>query len=117
MRNAKVLPLAFAIAFGPGCAPREAADDAPPPQRVEAVVIEVHNQNPSLATVFLREEGGIGVRLGEVPSQTVRYFQQDLWLGRPIRFDIRILAGSTHRTEAILASPGDTVQLVIPWRP
>ncbi len=98
------------------CAPREPSEDEPMVREPETVVIHVRNHNTLQATVYIREDGGMRARLGEVPSQTDRFFERDVWRGQSIRFDIRILARRTFQTDAIVVVPGDTIQVTVPAR-
>ncbi len=96
------------------CGLREADLDEEWDPEEDTVVIHVRNQNTRQAIVHFQQDGGIMRRLGEVTSLSERFFEEDLWLGMSVRFQIRLLAGPTHLTPEIMVSPGDTIEVTIP---
>ncbi len=109
------LPLTLAIALTAACGARDDAindmeADGPP----QPVVIQVENQSTQQATVYVIQDRGMRMRLGVVPAMSQEFFEHDVWLGRSLEFDIRLLAGGTHRTMSIPAARGDTVHVRIP---
>jgi hypothetical protein len=114
-RYAILIPILLAAALAGGCSARDADDDFEF-RLPETVVIHVRNQNTQQATVFIREDGEMRARLGEVAPLSDRFFERALFAPRSIRFDIRMLAGRTYETHAIAATPGDTIQVTVPSR-
>jgi len=109
------ITLAAAMTLAAACGARnDALNDLDPAAETATVVIHVQNRAAQQATVFIIPEGGLRARLGEVPAHAERFFESDVWLARTLEFDIRILAGRTHRTSTIPAYAGDTIQVTIP---
>jgi len=109
------VPLAAIIGLVAACGLRDdALNDMGPADEPAPVVIHIQNRAAQQATIFMIPDGGLRVRVGEVPSFSERYFEQQVWLGRTLEFDVRLLAGRTYRTSSVPAAPGDTVQVTIP---
>jgi hypothetical protein len=113
-----VLGIALAVA----CAPREGVREPPNGEGLDrddpsgVVTIQVTNQNTSQATIYIVQNEGIPMRVGEVPSLSERFFERTVWGAPSVQFDVRFLAGRTFRTASVVAMPGDTIHVTIPAR-
>lgn len=109
------IPFAAIALLAVACGARDdALDDLYPDGAPTSVVVRVNNQTSQQATVYMIQDRGLRMRIGVVPSHSERYFEQEMRLGRTVEFDVRLLAGRTHRTSAVPAVPGDTIVVDLP---
>ncbi|MCH7564390.1 MAG: hypothetical protein IH968_11260 [Gemmatimonadetes bacterium] len=77
------------------------------------IQVEVDNQNFNDATVYLQSGSG-EQRLGIVRGKSVKTFVARLMGPYEVRLRVRLLAGGSFTTEAMHASPGETLLLIVP---
>ena len=80
---------------------------------VSTVQVEVDNQHFNDATIYLLSGAG-EQRLGTVPGKSVKTFVARLIGPYDVRLRVRLLAGGSFTTDAMPASPGETLLLIVP---
>src|SRR5574341_1445583 len=85
-------------------------DEEPEPAPI--LTLHVDNQNFYDATVYAMARSGERQRLGVVTGNGQATFTFR-WLQSEVRVLIRLLAGGSTATDAILVNPGDSLNLVI----
>jgi len=105
------------LAFLVGCGLRggPAGDPFRDQERNGMITLEIRNDNFNDARIHALWNGERH-RLGTVTGISERSFDIDFRMG-DLRVHVDFLAAGEFTTERILASPGDTVRLVIPSRP
>jgi hypothetical protein len=106
---------ALSLVVALGCAPREADGYEPWPE-AELTVIHVQNMNTNQATIYMQEDGGFVRRLGTVQPLNERFFEAQLRAGTSVSFEVRLFGGRRHRTDSVLVTPGDTIEVTVPVR-
>ena len=80
---------------------------------LSTVQVEVDNQNFNDATIYVLTGSG-EQRLGIVRGKSVKTFVARLMGPYEVRLRVRLLAGGSFTTEAMHASPGETLLLIVP---
>ena len=109
----RIMALTFSLVFTSAACASTGANPFEGGVALRTVQVEVDNQNFSDATVYVLTNSG-RQRLGVVQGKTKRTFVARLGSVGDVRLRVRLLAGASFTTRAMLATPGETLLLIVP---